>query len=812
MLKNYFTIAWRNIVKNKTFSLINIVGLAVSMSVCFLIMLIIADQKGYDQFHINKDRIYRIETVGKNGNEMKTASSAMPLADALQKDYTGIEASARLVKNIGGDVLYKDKIASGGGYFADGNLFKVMDFKLKEGDAPSALENPYSMVISEEMAAQLFPNENPIGKTIKFNDTGINPGGPETGNKETPYGTFNITGILASNPGKTTLPFRLLASLSTLNALARDSILTYAANDWNNVWANYTYVLLQKGRSKADLQRTLDRISERQYPKGNDNQFAYKARSITAITPGDLISNPTNTAVPKVVLIVLSVLCTIVMLSACLNYTNLSIARLLTRAKEVGVRKVSGATRKQIFTQFITEAVVVALVSFVVSLIILLLLQQLFSGLWLNTIFNISFTYSPKLYLLFIGFSILVGIIAGLLPSIYVSLFKPADIFKKLNSIVLFKRLTLRKVLLTIQFCVSLIFIITTSLIYLQGKHVLNFDYGFNKENVVNIKLFKTENYNRFAQAVSAEKNIVAVSACASLPSAGAQNSLIVHKSDNLNDSIRSNYLDVDAGCLTVWGLQLIAGKNLPVIPSETADHYVLINEKMVSDFKYASAQQAIGNHMLLDGSDVEIVGVVKDFQFLDVSRAIAPLLLRNRQHEFGYATVRISSGNIPSSVAFLQSTWKKVNPDTKFEYQFFDEQLSTTHSLLSDAASIISMLSFLAVLISCMGLLGMATYTAETRQKEIGIRKVLGSSVMQVIMLLSKSYLILLAIAVIIAIPIAFIINSMWLQAFASRVAISPLLLLVNVLLLTIISLVIVLSQAWRVSVANPVTSLRTE
>ncbi len=223
MFKNYFKTAWRNIFKNKTFSLINIIGLAASMSVCFLIIAIIADQKSYDQFHANKNRIYRIETVVKNGNGMRgTASSALPLADVLRRDYTGIEASAALVRNIGGDILYKDKIASGGGYFADGNLFKVMDFKLKQGDAQTALENPFSMVISEELASQLFPNDNPVGKTIKFNDTGINPSGPETGNKETTYGQFIITGVLAPNPGKTSLPFKLLASLSTLNSLTKE--------------------------------------------------------------------------------------------------------------------------------------------------------------------------------------------------------------------------------------------------------------------------------------------------------------------------------------------------------------------------------------------------------------------------------------------------------------------------------------------------------------------------------------------------------------------------------------------------------------
>ncbi len=812
MIKNYFKTAWRNLLKNKTFSLINVIGLAVSMSVCLLIILIIADQKSYDQFHVNKDRIYRIQTIGKNGNDTKTASSALPLGDVLRTEYTGVEASASLVKAIGGDVFYNDKIASGGGYFADGNLLKIMDFKLAQGDAATALENPFSLIISEEMAAQLFYNENPIGKIVKVNDKGINPGGPESGNKETAYGQFTVTGILRPNPGKTSLPFKMLASLSTVQSLTKDSILNYPPNDWNNVWTNYTFVLMQKGKTKADLQLILDKVSDKQYPKGNSNQFAFKAEALTAITPSAPIGNMTNISLPPIVLIILSVLCLIVMLSACLNYTNLSVARLLTRAKEVGVRKVSGATRKQIFAQFIIESVLVALISLVFSIVILLGLQQLFSGLSLNKYFNITFSHNINLYLIFLGFSILVGFIAGLLPSIYISMFNPIHTFKSLAGIKFFKRLTIRKVLLVVQFSVSLVFIISTALIYFQTNHVLNFNYGFDKENVVNIKLFKAENYSRYVHAISANKNISAVAACAFLPATGTDMGSLVYKSDNRKDSLISNFIDIDAQCLSVWGLKLAAGKNLPETPAATGEQYALINETMVNEFKYPSSAAAVGQRVFIDDNNVEIVGVVKDFQYLDVTRRIEPLMLRNRKSEFGYVTVRIAGKNVPETVSYLQDTWKKINPNTKFEYEFFDQQLLVTHSILKDVASIVGLLAFLAVFISCLGLLGMATYTAETRQKEIGVRKILGSSVFQIIVLLSKGFIVLLGIAVVIATPVAYFLNMMWLNFFPSRVSISPAILLMSISVLTAISMLIVFSQGWRVFRVNPVNSLRTE
>ncbi|MER0439216.1 ABC transporter permease [Emticicia sp. W12TSBA100-4] len=813
MLRNYFKIAWRNLLKNKTFSSINVIGLAVSMSVCLLILSIIADQKSYDQFHVNKDRIYRVITTGKNNNDFKgTASSALPLGEELRKSYTGIEASASLARNIGGDIFYNDKIASGGGYFADGNLLKILDFKLIEGDAKTALDNPRSLVISQELASQLFYNENPVGKTVKFKNTDLSPTGVDNGNRETEYGLFTITGVMKPNEGKTHLPFKILASLSTLPTLSKDSLVNYSPNDWNNVWSNYTYVLMQKGKTEADLQQILDKVSDKYFPKGEYNQYAFKAQALTQITPSNPIGNETHTAVPEVVLWVLGILCLIVMLSACLNYTNLSVARSLTRAKEVGVRKVSGATRSQIFGQFIAESVLISLVSLVFSIFILFVLQSLFTNLAFNKYLNITFTQNISLYLLFIGFSIVVGIVAGVLPSVYISAFNPIQILKNFGGVKIFKRLTIRKALLVVQFSVSLIFIISTSLIYLQTDHIFNFDYGFNKENVVNVTLYKQENYKRFAQEISTNKDITAVSACMYLPATGTQNGTVIKKADNPKDSLQTTFIDIDAKCLDVWGLKLVAGKNLPEIPSENGEKYALINEKMVKNFKLGTPQQAVGQKVLIGKSNIEIVGVVKDFQFLNVMLDIEPLVLRNRQAEFNYATIRINGKNQGETLKFLQESWKKVNPMTRFEYEFFDQELLLVHIMFSNIANVLGFIAFLAVFISCLGLLGMATYTAETRRKEIGIRKVLGSGAFQIIMLLSKNYIILIGIAVVIATPLAYFINSFWLEFFVSRVSVSPAVLLFSVFTLLIISFLTVLSQSWRAAKVNPVESLKSE
>jgi len=809
MFKNYFKTAWRNLIRNKTFGFINIFGLAVSMSVCLLIILIISDQHSYDDLIANHTRIYRIHTESKSGNTKPTASSALPLANELRR-YNGVEAAAALFKNLDGDLFYHDKSISADGYFADGNLFKVLGYKLKEGNAATALNRPRSLIISEGLAKQLFNNESAISKIITLNHTGVF-GISQTYSKDATYGQFIITGVLQDNPGKTTLPLKMLASLSTISGLAKDSLLQSAPDDWDNVWTNYTYVLLKKGRTKGELQTMLNMIASNKYPTTNGSNFIFIANALKEL-PGQLVSNETVTTLPEGVLIFLGVLCLVIMLCACLNYTNLSVARSLTRVKEVGVRKVAGATQQQVFQQFIVESILTSFLALLFAFFLLFFLQPVFTGLWLNRFFSFSFNYTPKIYLTFFLFSLLVGLVAGLLPAAYICLFNPIQIFRNLNAVKGFRGVTLRKILLVTQFVVSLIFVISACLVYAQTKYVFNFNYGFNKDNVVNIKLYKGGNYDRFAQAISTNRNVVVVSACAFPPSSGTNNSTLIYKADNRKDSLQTGVIDIDGKCLNVWDVKLVAGNNLPVIAADSIDQYVLINQKMVSALGYPSAAAAVGQQLWLGDHAVQIAGVVKDFQYLEVTRGIEPLLLRNRKREFGYATVRIAANDEAATIKFLQDTWKKVNRDTKFDYVFFDDQLHEFHAMLKDAASIIGFLASLAVIISCLGLLGMALYTAETRRKEVGIRKVLGSGVIQIIFLLSKNYLMLLSIAILIATPVAYILNNAWLQFFVSRISISPLILVVSIGGLTCICLCIVGLQAWNVSRLNPVKSLRTE
>ena len=813
MLRNYIKIAWRNLTRNKSFSLINILGLAVSMSVCLLIIVILIDQYSYDTYHENKDRIYRVHTTRYQQNNGETASSALPLAEKLKDEYPFVEESAALNSEIGGDVIYEDKFATGGGYFADGNLFKILDFSFKEGDPATALNEPFSLVLSSDMAEILFGDESALGKTVAFHDKDIRATDIEEGNFETDFGYFTITGVLNPIPSRTHLPLKLLASLSTMKSLPEGALHSYEENNWDNVWTNYTYVLMQDGKGKKDLQYALDEVSEKIYGAKYEDKHSFKAVALDEITPIGFIGNTTHVSFPKIVLMILSVLCLIVMLSACLNYTNMSVARALTRVKEVGIRKVSGANKKQIFAQFITEAVVISLFSLFFAYLILQLLEWGFQGLTLSQYLKISFENSLLAFGIFLVFSLLVGVIAGLLPAMYVSRLNPVNLFSKLNEVKIFKKMGIRNAMMVVQFSISLIFIISVVLMQNQAKHMLNFDYGFDKENVVTVKLFNSDNYNRFAQAVASNPSVSAVGGASMIPGGGWNFGTEVINPDHPLDSLPSNFFDINSGTIDVLDLEILAGKNLPV---EGSDQLILINEKAVSNFNFGSNEQAIGKLLVVeDGEEfknVEVAGVVKDFQFLSPDREIESLVLRNRNSALGFALVKVSPENQVKTLASLEAIWKEVNPNSKFSYKYMDQQLLFIHQVLGDVLSVVGLISFLAIFVSCLGLLGMATYTAQTRIKEIGIRKTLGSSIPQIIVLLSRGFMTLLGVAVILAVPVAYFINNLWLEFFASRVSIGVVPIAIGVGSILLISLGIVFSQAYRAAMVNPIDSLKSE
>ncbi len=818
MVKSYFKIALRNIFKRKVFSFINIIGLAVSMSASLLIILMMTDQKKYDQFHTKKDRIYRVITR-ENDNNNFNATTTMPLKETLLEQFEGIEKAVRFRMMFGGDVTYLENTIPLAGFYADEDLFNIFDFELLYGDPTTALKSPFSMVITEEAAKKLFKEENPVGKVVKFNDRGLDHYGLGISIKNVMLGDFTITGVIKDKEYKTHIPLELFGSWSTLPVLNRQGIEDNDLDDWKTMWDTYLFVLMEEGKSRADLTNMLSRISETQFEEYENFQLTFKAQALSEITPGKFLNNPMSFRMPIEGYYFLSFLALIVIISACFNYTNLSVARALTRAKEIGVRKINGARRFQIFLQFTIEAILISLFALVLSVAILQLLKQGFSGLWINKYLSISMNENALVLLLFIFFSLFVGFIAGFLPAMYLSSFQPLNVMKKEISRIskkkgsfIFSKPGLGKTLVVAQFVFSLILIITTTLLFSQMNHLMKAEYGFNKDNIVNIQL-QGNDYRVLANELSAYSEIKQISASSLIPATGFSDGGRLKTNDDA-DSTGIFYIGADHNYVENLKLELLYGNNLPVDISLNSGNYIVVNEATAKEFGYESTQEIVGEVFYLSNKDdmVEVVGVIKDFYYDLFMEDIGPLAIHYNPEGFRYLNVRITGNNLKETLDFMESKWKQIDKIHAYEYKFFDEQLANTHAIFGDVISIVGFIAILAVSIACLGLLGMATYSAETRLKEIGIRKVMGASVNSILLLLSKGFIILLGIAILIGGPLAYFINNLWLQMFVYKVNFGFTIFGISILIMLILGLLTVGSQTLRAAMASPSITLRDE
>ncbi len=815
MLKNYFKVGIRNILKYKMFSFINVFGLAAAMSVCMLIILMLADQKSYDQFHEDKDQLYRVI-----GNPIKGsvpyATVPMPLAKTLLEEYPGIQAATFMRRGLGGDATFKKKTVELRGYFTDNNFFQIFSFPLVKGDRATALSTPNSIVLSTEKAYQLFNTDNPIGKHVKFDDRGLSLLDFDGDRPPVSLGEFTVVGVIDLEKNKSHIEFDAIASISTLPLLYKEELLSDISENWEYYWGGYTYLKLKDEATSASLDAALASIADRNYLNVDElkdeeiRDFRFTAQSINDITPGILVNNETTFRLPEIAYYILSLLALVIMIMACLNYTSLSIARSLTRMKEIGVRKVTGATRKSLIYQFLTESIITVMIALVVASLMLYFIKEAFMDLWFNKYLNFELSSSLSVYAIFILFALIVGVIAGAYPALFLS--KRPPVFALKSQVTPSGKWGMQKVLNVSQFVVSLVFIVTSMVIYNQFKHYTEFEYGFDSENLINIPL-QSNDYDVLINELSTVSGVTAISACDNIPATGTTNITELKNRVEELDPFVMLQLNVDDQFIANLDLKVIAGKPFSEISDDNT--HVLINESAIDKLGYQSAQEAIGELWTKKtGQTVQIIGVVRNFRasLLINGDEIRPLVLANNAAEFNYLNVRISGTNPSVVIQDLEQKWKEIDPIHDFEYEFFDTELANTNLAIFDVVTIIGYISFLAILIACLGMLGMATYTTERRTKEVGIRKVLGAAEMTIVFILSKSFLKLLTISVLIAAPLSYLFNSFWLDNLPNRVDFGFDTVLIGSLLMLALGLITIGSQTLRAAKQNPVESLKDE
>ena len=808
MIGSYLKTSGRSLMRNKLFSFINVIGLAISMSVGLLLIAFMLDLRSYDRFHKNGERIYRITSnatfKGEQGSS-KFGSSSLKTGKLIRQKVSGVEEVAILRNDFSQDATVGDKTLPIKGYWADPSLLRIFSFPVVEGNAETALKAPYSVVLTETAAKKLFGKESALGKAVSFDTL--------------PY---QVTGIMKDVPFFSHIQFEALVSLSTAEQLNKHD---NNFGHWTNMFSNSVYVMLPENTDISSIQSQLDAIAQEENRAGKDTKIELELLALHDIVVGENLrsgsmSGPVGPHMSPVVLWILSGLAFIVILSACFNYTNLSIARAMRRFKEVGLRKAIGAQKNQIRQQFLMEAIIISLAALFLSYFLFLVLRPQLINMAPEMQQTVKLDLSANMVAAFILFSVGVGVLAGFMPALFFSRVSPIHALGNVSAVKVFKNVTLRRALVVVQYTVTLIFITTTAVGYIQYKNILGFDLGFNTENILNIHM-QGNKPDALLKELSEIPEVTGLSRSLIVTSVGnAWGGHMTYKDSRDSALVLTNH--VDENYLPLHDYKLIAGGNFIARPrTAEALSEVIVNEQVLKRLNISpnDPQKAIGQEISFNSFGIKqrrmtIVGVMKDFHYGKVDNLIEPVAFMFWTPDDGaVVNARIQSTDIAATKARIEAIWKKIDRVHPFRAEFYDDEIENAYSEFSTMIKIIGFLSILAISIASMGLFGMVVFTTETRLKEIGIRKVMGASSGNLVYLLSRNFLILLSISAAIALPVTYLFfEKMVLTKFPYHTPVQIFELCIGLLVVLLIAFVMIGSQTLKAASRNPVDVLKSE
>ncbi len=800
MLKNYFKIGFRNLRLHKTFSFINIMGLAVGMTACFLIFQYVKFETSYDNFNTKADRIYRIVSDVKTPSEIiPIGTTIAPLAIYLKKDFPEVEDAVRISSD--GFLVKKDniKFQEKRTLLADSTLFNVFDFPLIEGNKKTALTEPMSIILSQTAAKKYFGNEDPLGKHVLLTGAAIN---------------ATITGVMKDIPENSQIHADMIVSMSSTKP-----IYGYPTSD--SEWTNHnylTYLLMKPNTNIKAFENKLPAFMEKHNGQQMREMQSYETFFLEPLRDVYLKSTHTNFTPSQVFttgninnVYIFSIIGIFILLIACINFINLTTARSAERAKEVGIRKVVGAVKFQLTKQFISESIIISLIAFIIAVLLCALALPLFNQLAGKTISTGVFN-NPLQVTEFFLLSVLIGVVAGFYPSLVLSSFKPISVLKGRFSTST-KGLMLRKGLVVFQFTISITLIAVTIIVYTQLNYMRNKDLGFNKEQEVIINTNFDKNKDVFKQSLSSIPGMLSSVYSSSVP--GGDYFSSYSEMENTKGEIQKTNLNVylvDYDYINQYQLKLVAGRNFSKDFATDATQAMIINETAAKSLGYTSAQQAIGKNFNQDGRQGKIIGVLKDFNYKSLQQHIEPLTMRIEPGAFNLISIKVAANNLPSTIKAIESKWNTIIPNRPFEYNFLDESFDQQYKAENNFGNLFFNFAVLAIFISCLGLLGLSSYSTIQRTKEIGVRKVLGANVSNIIQLLSIDFIKLVLVAFVVAVPVAWVFMNKWLEDFAYRTNISWWMFVLAAIASLLIAFATISFQAIKAAIANPVKSLRTE
>jgi putative ABC transport system permease protein len=809
MIYNYLKIAIRNLKKYKFISFINLFGLTVGLACCLIILTYILHEVSYDKFHPNADRVYRVTRSFNNPEtralNLNLSTISPPFGPRLRNDFKEIENMTRTLRNGVTAIKYGEKMFNEPDvYFADDQFFDFFGTPVLKGSPAKALSDPYCLMLSEEVAKKYFGKEDPMEKILRIN-LGT-------------YFDFKVTGVYKNLPSNTHFHPSILLSFTTLN-----DTLIYGTENLRTNWGNnsfFTYIRLPKHYKPENLISQFPAFLDRNMPLGP----RFKPSQGTALSlqklPDIHLRSHTdyeaeeNGDIKRVY--IFSAIALFILLIACINYMNLSTARSTLRAREVGIRKVVGAQRKEIMLQFLSESILISWLAMLLSIAITWLVIP-----WLNKLsgqdlsINILLRWQIWLPLLFIPF--VVGIIAGIYPALFMSSFRPISTLKGLFKIG-GSNISLRKVLVTFQFAISIILMISTAVVFDQMRYMQNKSLGYDKEHIVNLPYVVelNESYEAFKTDLLSNSNIRKVGRSSRIPTGRLLDNMgsrMVSGDTLAPVTADVKYVMTDHDFVSTYGIKMIAGREFSKSFSTDTASFI-INEAAVKVLGFKSNEEVVGKNFGYGNRDGKLVGVFKDFHFESLHQRIVPmvLLMPRSPNQYGSISIKVNSGGISSALNQIEQTWRKFLPETPYQYTFLDENFARLYQAEQRQKSLFTIFSCLAIFIACLGLFGLSAFAISQRVKEIGIRKVLGANTSTIVLLLSKDFLKLVAIAAPFAFLAAGFAMNTWLQDFAYRITMPWWVFIAAAILAATIALFTISFQAIKAALANPVKSLRTE
>ncbi len=811
MLKNYFKIAWRNLVRNRVFSAINIAGLAIGLASCMLISLYVIDELSFDRFHEKSNRIVRTTFKGTMQGGIINESHVMPpTAAALKADYPEVLESTRLRQGgkplvLLNNKLYNDEKLA----FVDSNFFSVFTLPFVAGNPQNALLEPNTLVLSETAARKYFGKTDAVGKIVTFKDW----------NK-----TYRVTGVMKDIPSNSHFRFDLLGSMASVDEAKANSWMTSEF---------FTYLVLPEGydykKLEAKLPATVDKYMSPQLKQSmgvttaefrkQGNNLELRLQPLTAIHlhsdfQYDLDANGDITYV-----YIFGAVALMMLLIACINFMNLSTAGSSKRAREVGVRKVMGSEKSELVGQFLTDSILLTSLALVLAILLSIIALPVFNGLSGKNL-SLKWDAIPGLIPALIGFGLFVGIFAGSYPAFFLSSFKPITVLKGGSSVIKLsssgRSFNLRSGLVVFQFFMSIILIVGTTVVFQQLQFIRNKKLGYNKDQVIVIPAWSLgKNMEAFREGLMHDSRIENVSLSGYVPAGPSDNNnFTVNPDGNTDRMVKTLRYEVDYNYLATLGMELARGRNFSK-EYGTDSTGIIINETAAKTFGWTpgSAMDRIITRNDNQGNKAtyHVIGVVKDFHFRSMHERIGPLVM-TLNNGWGWMMVKTRSAEVSGLLASMKKSWDGFHSDMPFSYTFLDERFNETYKAEQKTGQILGTFAGLTIFVACLGLFGLATFTAEQRTKEIGVRKVLGASIAGIIALLSKDFLKLVIIALLIATPAAWWLMDRWLQEFAYKISVTWWMFALAGALSVLVALCTISYQSVKAALMNPVESLRSE